>query len=358
MPLRIENALPAFEEYDQSRGLAAGTVRRHLMVVRRFARTCDAVKGSGATMGQVDHQCVSRFFAELGGSTGHRNNALESLKAFLSWAEKFGYLRPGFTTAKLLEGYKSRVPERQPKYYLTAQEFPVALAAAGERNPIDRAVLAIAIYTLARQSEISGLRLCDYDEGNRTLRIYRPKRQRWTETGVTPELAAELRGWLSQYARLTGYLSPVTMIREHPDWHLVPSRQSWRTPKTGVKGFKPLPEQPIGAMERVAKRALNDLGVQGTRTGKSRDHLGEGMHTIRRSGARAMLKNLSEQYGHDRALVQVCIMLDHQDTKMTLKYIGMDLEKTELNDWLRGHSMYGTPPEAPEAAVIPIRALA
>jgi integrase len=349
---KVENAIAAFEEYDRSRGLAAGTVKRHLMIVRRFARTCDEVKGSGSTMGQVDHQCVSRFFAELGGSTGHRNNALESLKAFLSWAEKFGYLRPGFTTAKLLEGYKSRVPERQPKYYLTAQEFPVALAAAGERNPIDRAVLAIAIYTLARQSEISSLRLCDYDRDTQTLRIFRHKRQRWTETGVTPELEAELQAWLNQYARIMGYLTPVTMIREHPDWYLVPTRQSWRG------GFRPLPEQPIGAMERVAKRALDDLGVQGTRAGKSRDHLGEGMHTIRRSGARAMLKNLSEVLGHDRALIQVCIMLDHQDTKMTLRYIGMDLEKTELNDWLRGHSMYGTPPEAPGATVIPIRAMA
>lgn len=349
MPLKIENALEAFEEYDLSRGLAAGTVRRHLMVVRRFARTCDAVKGKGSTLGQIDHQCVSRFFAELGGSTGHRNNALESLKAFLTWAEKFGYLRPGFTVAKLLEGYKSRVPERTPKYYLTAQEFPVALAAAGERNPIDRAVLAIAIYTLARQSEISSLRLCDYDRDTQTLRIFRHKRQRWTETGVTPELEAELRDWLNKYARLTGYLSPVTMIREHPEWHLVPSRQSWHG------GFRPMPEKPIAAMERVAKRALNDLGVQGTRTGKSRDHLGEGMHTIRRSGARAMLKHLSEQLGHDRALIQVCIMLDHQDTKMTLKYIGMDLEKSELNDWLRGHSMYGQTDPPPMAAVVPLR---
>lgn len=351
MVLRIENALPAFEEYDRSRGLAAGTVRRHMMAVRRFARTCDQVKGKGSTMGQVDHQCVSRFFAELGGSTGHRNNALESLRAFLNWAEKFGYLRPGFTAARLLEGYKSKVPERTPKYYLTAQEFPVALAAAGERNPIDRAVLAIAIYTLARQSEIAGLRLADYDEGNRTLRIYRPKRQRWTETGVTPELAAELQTWLNQYARIMGYLSPVTMIREHPGWHLVPSRQSWHG------GFRPNPEVPIAAMERVAKRALNDLGVQSTRTGKSRDHLGEGMHTIRRSGARAMLKNLSEQLGHDRALIQVCIMLDHQDTKMTLRYIGMDLEKTELNDWLRGHSMYGQTDPPPVAAVVPLRSV-
>lgn len=351
MPLRIENALPAFEEYDRSRGLAAGTVKRHMLMARRFARTCDSVKGSGATMGQIDHQCVSRFFAELGGSTGHRNNALESLKAFLSWAEKFGYLRPPFTAAKLLEGYKSRVPERQPKYYLTAQEFPAALEVAGGHNPIDRAVMAIALYTLARQSEIASIRLADYDPAARTLRIYRHKRDRWTETGVTQELFEELDAWLCVYSWEMGYFRWETMAREHPDWHLVPSRQSWHG------GFRPNPEKPIVTMERVAKRTLDDLGVQGTRQGKSRDHLGEGMHTIRRSGARAMLKNLSEHYGHDRALVQVSIMLDHQDTKMTLRYIGMDLEKTELNDWLRGHSMYGHTDPPPVAAVVPLRSV-
>lgn len=70
-----------------------------------------------------------------------------------------------------------------------------------------------------------------------------------------------------------------------------------------------------------------------------------------------MLKNLSEQLGHDRALIQVCIMLDHQDTKMTLRYIGMDLEKTELNDWLRGHSMYGQTDPPPVAAVVPLRSV-
>lgn len=355
MPLKIENALPAFEEYDRSRGLAAGTVKRHMTLVRQFARVCQDIKGRGATMGQVDHQCVSRFFAGLGGSQGHRNNALESVKAFLTWAGKFGYLRPPFTAASLLEGYKSRPPERQPKYYLEAPEFPAALEAAGGHNPVDRAVTAIALYTLARQSEIASIRLCDLDLTARTIRIRRHKAKHWTETGVTPELADELNQWLITYAEHMGYFSPHTMIREHPDWFLVPSRQSWRTPKSGKPGYRLQPDRPIAMMERVAKRVLTDLGVQGTREGKSVSHLGEGMHTIRRSGARAMLKNLSERLGHDRALVQVSIMLDHKDTKMTLRYIGMDQERDELNDWLKGNSMYGTPPEPPGATVTLLR---
>jgi integrase len=349
MVLPVADAVPAFEEYDSGRGLAAGTVRRHMIAVRRFAKVCRQVKGKGVTMGQVDHQCVSKFFATLGGAQGHRNNNLESLRAFLNWAEKWGHLRPGFTAAKLLEGYKTRAPERQPKYYLSAAEFPAALEAAGNHNPADRAIMAIALHTLARQSEIAGLRLCDYDAASGTVRIYRQKRKRWTETGVTPELAQELYRWEVIYAQKMGYMSPHTMIREHPDWYLVPARQSWNG------GYRLQPDKPVAMMERVAKRVLTDLGVQGTREGKSVQHLGEGMHTIRRSGARAMLKHLSEHLGHQRALVQVSIMLDHDDTKMTLRYIGVDAEKDELNDWLRGNSMYGSPEPPPAAAVVPLR---
>ena len=349
MPVKVTDALPQFVEYLESRGLAKGTVRRHFVAANVFVRVCQQVKGPNATMGQVDHECVTRFFAQLGGAQGSRNNSLETVKAFLNWAEKWGYLRPGFTAAKLLEGYKTRKAQRQPKYYLSAAEFPAALDVAGEHNPTDRAVIAIALYTLARQSEIAALRLRDYDAGKGEIQLYRQKRKRWTTTGVTPELVRELYRWEVTYAERMGYLSPHTMIREHPDWRLVPSRKAWRG------GYEIQPEVPISAMERVAKRVLTGLGVTTTRDGKAVRHLGEGMHTIRRSGARAMLKHLSEGLGHQRALVQVSLMLDHDDTKMTLQYIGMDQERDELNDWLKGNSMYGSPDAPQGGAVIPLR---
>lgn len=349
MPVKVTDALPQFATFLDGRGLAAGTIKRHMQVGRGFVRTCQQVKGANATMGQVDHEVVGRFFADLPGGQGYRNNALESVRSFLNWAEKWGYLRPNFTAAKLMDGYKSRAAERQPKHYLTAEEFPVMLEAAGERNPRDRAIAALALYTLARQSEIAPLRLCDLDLAEGSVRLYRRKRKRWTTTGVTPELHAELQAWLTVYARQMGYLSPATMIREHPEWLVVPSVGR------GGSRSRLQPTVPITGMERVAKRLLTDLGVTTTRQGKSVDHLGEGMHTIRRSGARAMLKNLSEGLGHQRALVQVAVMLDHDDTQMTLRYIGMDQEKDELNEWLRGNSMYGSPTPPEGAAVLPFR---
>jgi integrase len=350
MIVKVADAVPEFLGYMSGRGLSAGTVKRHGTAARGFAAACRKVKGPGATMGQVDHSCVARFFGDMTGSQGYRNNNLETLRAFLGWAEKWGYLRHNFTAAQLLDGYKGRKAERQPKYYLDAQEFPAALESAGERHPCDRAVIALALFTLARQSEIKIIRLRDLDFAKREIRLYREKRDRWTTTGLTPELADELNRWLGIYADETGYFSPHTMAREHPDWLLVPSR--------GRGSARLQPDQPICVMERIAKRLLTDLGVQGTREGKSVSHLGEGMHTLRRSGARAFLKALSEGLGHERALTQVKIMLDHDDLQQTMRYIGVDQEKDELNEWLKGNSMYGETPEPPGASVIPIRRFA
>ena len=350
MVLKVADAIPEFLDYQAGRGLSSGTVRRHGVAARGFAVACQAVKGKNATMGQVDHSCVARFFQDMTGSQGYRNNNLETLKAFLGWAEKWGYLRHNFTAAQLLDGYRGKKAERQPKYYLDMEEFPAALEAAGQGHPVDRAVVALALFTLARQSEIKALRLCDVDFTKCEIRIYRDKLKRWTVTGVTPELAGELYRWLVVYAEEMGYFSPHTMAREHPDWLLVPSR--------GRGNARLQPTQPIQVMERVAKRVLSRLGVQGTRQGKTSEHLGEGMHTFRRSGARAFLKTLSERLGHQRALIQVSLMLDHDDLKMTIRYIGVDQEKTELNEWLKGNSMYAEPPEPSGATVTPIRRFA
>jgi integrase len=353
MVLRIYDAVPEFLAYTAARGLSEGTVRRHSVAAAAFAAACRKVKGPNATMGQVDHQCIVRFFQDMPGEQGYRNNNLETLRRFLEWAERFGYLRPGLTAARLLEGYRGKKAERQPKYYLEAAEFPAALEAAGSHHPADRAAVALALYVLARQSEIKTVRLCDLDMTKAEIRLYREKRDRWTTTGITPELHAELRFWLQAYAREAGYFHPATMVREHPGWLLVPSR--------GRGNMKLQPEKPVCVMERVAKRVLTDLGVQGTRQGKSADHLGEGMHTFRRSGARAFLKHLSEGsdgLGHQRALVQVSLMLDHEDLKQTIAYIGVDQERDELNDWLKGNSMYPSPEPDPAASVIPLRRFA
>lgn len=338
MPTYITDTIEPFTAYITGRGMAPGTVERHLSAVYGprigFLRTVQKVKGSRPTMGQIDNGCVDQFFAAHTHSAGYRTNKIESLRLFLRWAENRGLLRSGLTADKLLEGYKGKRGQRQPKYYIPAEDFPALLAVAHSER--DRAVLAVALYTLARQGEIAAVALKDLDLDRKIIKIYRQKRKRWTETAMAPEFYAELTQWLKVYADKQGYRDYLSMMREHPHWLLVPARRTWYG-----GGWEIHPETQISAMERIVKMALTDLGVTSTEEGLSVKHKGEGMHTIRRSGARALFSRLIQKVGYEGALTFVQALLDHETQEMTLKYIGMDWVKEQLNNWLLTNSMYG-----------------
>src|SRR5262249_45626301 len=142
MPLTITDAVPLFAGYTAARGLSPGTVKRHRVTAGAVAPPC----GPGVTVDQNGHQHIAPHPAAHGGGQGSRNNKLESLRAFLGWASKFGHLDTA--PDALMEGYKSRKAERQPKHYLEAGEFTAALEAAGSHHPADRAVVALALFTL------------------------------------------------------------------------------------------------------------------------------------------------------------------------------------------------------------------
>lgn len=338
MPTYMAETTGPFADYLHGKGLSEGTVTRHRLAIfggrKGFACTVQRIKGPRPTMGQIDHQCVDTWFAAHEGSSGARANKIESIRHYLRWAENRGLLRAGFTADKLLEGYKGRRGQRQPKYYIPVEDFPALLSVAHSAR--DRAVLAIALYTLARQGEIAAITLKDLTLPGRKVSIYREKRKRWTETAMTPELREELTQWLKVYADKMGYQDYQDMIKDHPDWLLVPARQTY----PGGWLIKD-PTKEIVSMERILKMALTDLGVTSTKDGIKVKHLGEGMHTIRRSGARALFARLINAIGYEGALTFVQAMLDHETQEMTLKYIGMDWVKEQLNNWLLNNSMYG-----------------
>lgn len=341
--LAIADAIEQFEEYSSGLGLAKSTVRRRVGSLGMFGATCILVKKTPRpTMGQVDHMCIARHFARLGGKQGNRNGHIESLNAFLGWAQTVGYLRPPFTKESLMRGYKIRKPQREEKIYVAASRFAEAFKAADQASPRHRALLALVVYTLARQSEISALKLGDLDLDSRELSVYRQKRNRRTLVGLVPELADEMRTWLAIYAETTGCDSAEAMVRDHPDWYLVPT-----IPRGATWGKGVVPTSPSGSLERHSQRILSLLGYQNL--------TGEGMHTWRRSGARAMFLHLRDTLGFDGALVRVQTMLDHEMPQMTLKYIGMEQEREALNEWLKDNSMYGTTAPEPETNVVQFR---
>jgi integrase len=336
MPTQVTATIGPWVEHLSGAGLSPGYIALLRGAItgrsRGFVGVVQALKGPTPTTGQIDHICVDRYLSAHEGGHGSRSNKLQALKSYLGYLERRGLLRPGLSVAKLLEGYKAKREPRKPKYYIPSEDFPALLAVA--HDPRDRAALAMALYTLARQGEISLLTLRQAAERGRTIKVYREKRKRWTDSPVGRELDTELETWLKAYADKTGYQDWRQMAAEHPDWYLIPAKH------TGPGYWRPKPEVPAERMEGIVKTALTDLGVTETLKGSSVEHLSEGMHTIRRSGARALFKRLVKALGYEGALTFVQAMLDHETQEMTLRYIGMDWVKEQLNEWIIENGMY------------------
>lgn len=366
MKITLREALDAYRVECESRGQSESHVRTTFVYLRKLqaaveaqARTKGRKDAADPRLSALTPECVSALFAGMKGlGEGSRNKALLALRNFMAFLVRRKYLT-GDSAEMLTGDRKFKTDTRKPKHYIPVEQFGDMLDLAGRRHGSDRAALALALYTLARQAEITGLRLRDIDLDNWTVRIYRGKQRRWTDVTICPDLQGELLNWLDAYAKETGSWGARQMMADHPDWHVVPHVVLVRNGgvyQTSLFSYTLDPERPSGRLWDVVKGALDVLGST-TEDGKFARHKGEGMHTIRRSGARAMLDYLADDLGSDKALLQVSIMLDHNDPKTTLLYIGRDIERDRLNDYLKTGSMYGPAHRAakPAGNVIQLR---
>lgn len=332
----------------RAQGKSAGTIRLYSGYLRRLAKSCDEVSRSACLVKNIDARHTARVRARYSSNTT-RNICETVLRGWLNWCVRMRYITEA--RAMAAQGhvkYKKHI--RKPKVYIPAVQFQGCLEAAGAWHPRSRAIVACALYTLGREGELESIQLKDFDLRKLGVELYRSKRQRWTTAPITPDFLSELDLWLTWYAADQGYGSPAAMIAEHPEWYLLP-RLDWvggggRTADERSRHGRHVmhPETQGRQFRAVIKRTMDAMGIESREHGKSVRHLGEGVHTIRRSGARAMLDFLTDNIGADRALLQVSLMLDHEDTRVTLLYIGLDLERERLNDFLRTNSMYAVNP--------------
>jgi integrase len=346
MKLTLEKALEAFEAESRSLGHSPEYTRVTFVFLRKFRGACEALtryKAEDMPVKAITPACITGYFTCLQGlGQGSQNRGLAALRTFLDYLEQREELKPG-ASAKLLKGRKHKTAVRKRKHYIPAEQFGEMLDLAGKRHPADRAAVAVALYTLARQGEIASIRLKDVDIPGGVIRIHRHKRNRWTDVTICPDLNDELMTWLWQYANAEGILSPGIMRDEHPGWYLIPHLVPVRnkgTYRAELIKYAIEPDKPLARLENIVKNGLDILGAD-TEDGVYVRHLGEGMHTIRRSGARAMFDYLADEVGEAKSLLQVSIMLDHDDPQMTLRYIDRDVERDRLNKFLKTGSMYG-----------------
>lgn len=318
--MRLSQALTNYEAHVRSMGLEPRTIKNRLQPVSRGLSLWGDVR-----VGDIEPSHIDSLFEGSGYAPRTRNLYLGHLRRFFDWARHVGIMKQTDPTY----GWRSRKVESKDRIRVPVEQFGELLDCA--EHPRDRAVLAIGLYTFMRGSEIQALKRSDLSLADSRVRIYRQKTKEQDNLPVCTELAIEMERWLEYYQSQVGIV--------HHDYYLVPSKGPYNWAQVdgvwtclGESSLRP--KKKMTHPYRVAQRALTELGVEDTKN--------EGIHTLRRSGARALLDTLRSE-GVDSALLRVGAMLGHKDTKVTAHYVGLSQEREARDTMLAGRQMFPSP---------------
>lgn len=335
--ITLSDTREQYRAHLEARGLAPNTIKNNIQVLNIALALWGNIQITSISGVHID-----RLFRARRWSPATRNLYLSFLRGFFRWCRREGYMARDFDPT---DGWgNTRVP-RQEKLRIPPEKFPDLLEVAP--HPRDRMVCALGLFTFCRGGELATLRISDVDLTRHELRIYRHKTREEDFLPISVELAQELDRWFGWYRQDTGSILD-------PEWYLVPSkypnlfRQNGLTRRLEVVQGATAHVRPTQQMThpyRAVKRTLAALGYP--------DH-GEGEHTLRRSGARALFDHLRDQ-GYDGALMRVSSMLGHADVKVTQRYLGLSLERTQRNESIAGELMFGDLFQRTSAQVVRLR---
>jgi site-specific recombinase XerC len=338
VPVLLSDAIDEFLTARKSGGYRPNTVRNDAQNLRGLLAHVGNIQVKNLTSRHVDAYMAEGLAKNLSAST--MNLRLASMRAFVRHCTHRRYINanadPVAHRRKYREASKTRL--RVPVF-----NFTRLLDSA--KDPRDRIVIALGLYLLLRESEIRLLTIGDVDLAAGTVRVIIPKSSANDEMPICAELDGELRTWLTFYAMHAGRnLRPTDALV--PAWERGKIRRlpngAYRV--TRAENFKP--EQPYSTPHRAVQHALVACGyATHDADGKS---LQEGVHTLRRSAARARFDTLAER-GVDRALRHVQSLLHHKNIATTERYIGLDGDRAARDELLRGEVMF---PAAQEVATL------
>lgn len=318
----LSGAIEDYLDHLDARGLAPNTVRCHRQLTNRALACWGDILTTSITPNHVD-----RLFraGEWGAST--RNLYLSVLRAFFAFCRREGYMSRDFDPT---QGWRNQRVARTERLRVPIEQFPALLDSCP--HPRDRAICALGLFTFCRGGELQTLTIADLDLAHDRLNIYRHKTDEQDALPICSELADEMKRWLTWYRQDTESMLD-------PSWFLVPSKKPNPTRQNALTGRLEVDPEALASLRptrkathpyRAVQRALRGLGYPTER---------EGEHTLRRSGARALFDTLRDS-GYDGALMRVASMLGHKDVRVTQRYLGLDLERTQRNETLAGQAMF------------------
>lgn len=326
MKATLDEAIREFHHWRRASGIAATTQRQEAYVMRWFLTDVGNIYVQNVTSRHVDDYLAGRR-RTLKEST--MNLHLAVLRAFFRFAEHRRMLGRHGNPVAMHKGRK--VPDRK-RLRVPVTEFGRLLDAC--EHPRDRVIVAIGLYTLIRQSAMKGLRVADVDLVDGFLEVFEPKTGKRDAKPIGTELDGELRRWLTWYTQELG--RPLM-----PDDFLVPAKSRPRFVEGRVLVVGELdPSRPVTRPHLPVQNALVRCGFA------TRDELGratgEGVHTLRRSSARAMFDRLKDEGGGLDAIKVVQSLLGHSSQATTEHYIGVEADRQRRDEILRGKQMFPT----------------
>lgn len=308
---KLTSVVDDYLAYRRSNGYREATVKNDRQTLARLVKHCGDIPLTSVSATHVDGllgtMIANRF------AVGTVNNTQAGISAFAKWCRSRGHAPQDWDP---IAGRRYVPAQATSRMYVPLHDFPKVLDAA--LNARDRALMALGLFTMARQSELVNLRVRDLDLTAGTLHIIILKSYKVDLMPLPVELDAEMRRWMKAYqAELGGAMDP--------DWYLVPAME-----QEGFSTFRLAPDRKISRSEDIVRRVLTRAGYTDKRMG---------VHTLRRSAARALFDELSSE-GYDGALRLVSAMLHHAGTATTEKYLSLDIDRKRRDDRIAGRSLF------------------
>jgi len=341
MRIRLDQALEDYYAWYKADFKSPGTLASKKSMLRRLLVSA----GKSIYVDELGDEQINNYI-ELMSQTrdpGSMGQVSVALKGFCDWADERHYFGKKHNPMK-----RRKTPSqgRKRHRFLAAQDYPRLLQAA--QHPRDRAVYALGWNLMLRASEMTPIRVGEYDRKRSRMIIHvLKKRERHDdEMIVGPELGEELDAWLRFY---TNHLQ-ARGHRLEPGMHLVPAKVRPTTwvreggrfaTKVVTDDDRLRPEAPISELEKLIRRGLLAIGWPELDpiTGK-KIRIGE--HDLRRSGARALYEDLIRR-GIPNAIQIVQAQLHHETEKQTRGYIEIDVDKEYRDQVLSEYRMYDEP---------------
>lgn len=246
------------------------------------------------------------------------------LSGFFKWMDRRGYAT---RSEELLDDYRTTKAVRKPKAFVPVERFGEVLDLA---EPRDRIIIALGLFLLVRTSELTPI---TWRKVQDRVEVFRTKTQQFDSLPINPDLEEEIARWRLHLCQNLGVIAP------DPDWYVacVMNRAGDRGEDgrfiltSSRRAYHPTRRLRVPLLR--VKGVLAKAGIEGK---------GVGMHTLRRSGAQAMLDYLMDSgVGADRAFDTVRDMLGHASVKQTMTYLDWQANRKKRDELVSGMRLLG-----------------